>query len=130
MLGVRPARYYPGRRQPGGQRHRRDPLDRRIPVAAFGFLTAAMAVSVSLILASRRPKYRARSQWQPPHDSEEGRSVDQWKVSGQCAGIRTRWSASCRASGIDVVVRYDPRLVPNPIETSDLTASSAALRMR
>jgi hypothetical protein len=36
------------------------------------------------------------------------RSVDQWKVSGQCAMIRIRRSASCQVSGIDAVVRYRP----------------------
>jgi hypothetical protein len=36
------------------------------------------------------------------------RSVDQWKASGQCAGIRIRRSASCQMSGMGTVVRHRP----------------------
>ena len=35
-------------------------------------------------------------------------SVDQWSMSGQCVGIRIRWSASCLVSGIDAMVRHRP----------------------
>jgi len=36
------------------------------------------------------------------------RSVDQYRPSGQCAGIRIRMSASCPLSGIDAKVPFRP----------------------
>ena len=36
------------------------------------------------------------------------RSIDRWSMSGQCAGIRIRSSASCRVSGIDAMVQHRP----------------------
>jgi len=61
--------------------------------------------------SASRPAGPCRPAW-PPDLAHNGhgsiRSVDQWRMSGRCAGIRIRWSASCPQSGIDAMVRYRP----------------------
>ena len=53
--------------------------------------------------SSTGPSSRAQ-----PSSAVRAWSSAQIRSSGQCAGIRIRWSASCQVSGIDAVVQYRP----------------------
>jgi hypothetical protein len=77
----------------------------RYPAALLpGLSVAVPAAALKIIPCISRVPFGALSAIWPPSIC----SVDQYRPSSQCAGIRTRTSASCSVSGIGAIVQCRP----------------------
>jgi hypothetical protein len=77
-------------------------------VVSEAVLSCLTHVSAAAIANNLAAAYRAAGRTAEGRTRTQVRSVDQYRPSGQCAGIRIRTSASCPLSGIDAIVPYRP----------------------